>query len=492
MKTSRSDARPIAVALVATLAIAGTIAASTLTGTAAGAAVTAVNPFADAGGFSVYVVEDANLDNTEIEGALAVGGTLRAVTPGSRYPIVHYVAGTAAYTPPVIDGDTTRLLIGGFSLSSGMVDVTGAGAPSGVDGGYAKIVNPVYQFTERGGYVQYRSTAISGSDANGPVIEGKNHVWATDGVAKFQVIGDSVAEYVEQGEGASAVTQCLANLDEASTHHVAVSEDGGKAKLSLVDNKVNIVDYEDLFFWGSYASQIVYDGSVRPSATSPVIVRVPAGTETVKGSVFGESGEFANYVMWDLSAITGAVTLTDRSGSSTRIDGSVYAPNADLTAYFGPLDGQVIARNFTAPAGAGELHAYMFKGAVSCELAGPSTSPSTSPSASTSASPSASSSASVSPSTSPSASPSASVSPSTSPSASTSVSAAPTASESATPDPKSSSTETDGTGNELGDGDDGEGELSTTGFDDIVLGYVAAGVVVVGALLIGGARRRGA
>ncbi|MGC4174114.1 collagen-binding domain-containing protein [Demequina sp.] len=438
MKTSSTDARPFAGGLIAAVAVLGTIAATTVLGSSAGAAETAVNPFDDAGGFSVYAIEDANLFNSEVEGALAVGGTLRAVSPGSRFPIVHYVAGTAAYTPPVVDGDATRLLIGAFSTNSGIVDVSGAGAPTGVAKGYAKIVNPVLQFTERGGYVQYRATSISGSESNGPVIEGKNHVWAADGVAKFTAQGDSVAEYVEQGVGANAVTQCLANPSASHTHQVTVTEDGGKAKLALAANKVNIVDYEDLFFWGNYASQIVYDGATRPSATSPVIVRVPAGTTTVRGSVFGNAGEFANYVMWDLSALSGAVTLTDRSGASTRIDGSVYAPNADLTAYFGPLDGQVIARNFTAPQGAGELHAYMFKGAVTCEIGGASESPSASPSATPSASTSASPSASVSPSTSPSASVSPSTSPSASPSTSPSASVSPSTSPSASVSPSTS------------------------------------------------------
>jgi hypothetical protein len=65
--------------------------------------------------------------------------------------------------------------------------------------------------------------------------------------------------------------------------------------------------------------------------------------------------------MWDLSQHDGAVTL---DGSGTRVDGSVYAPDADLTVDAAPIDGQIIAGNLDLRGG--EAHAYFFAGALPC------------------------------------------------------------------------------------------------------------------------------
>lgn len=332
-----------------------------------------IHPFADAGGFSVYVREDATLLNSEIEGALAVGGTLQGAVSGSRLPIMHKIAGTSAYDLPLVDGDATRLLVGSVSARSGIIDVAGRDADTGTAWGFAKVVSPdepAWTFAARGDYTQYRLD-VSGSEATGPVVEAKNQEWATGGRDSMLTAGDSVAGYVEGGEGFSATSRCLADLatgEREDVHRVGVTEDGGKAVLDLEAGRVNVLDYADLTIATGFASQVVYLDDV-PAADTPVIVRVAPGTTAMHGMEFGTEGQYPRYVMWDLSAVTGAVSITDKSGGVGRIDGSIYAPYAALTASFGPLDGQVIARSLTTTMGSGELHAYMFASPLDCGAA---------------------------------------------------------------------------------------------------------------------------
>ena len=443
-------------ALAAGLSVLAVSAGAIVLGSGGAAGAPApINPFADAGGFSVYVREDARLDNSEVEGALAVGGALDAVAPGQRFPIVHKVAGTSDYTIPVIDGDPTRLLVGTVSPASGVIDVTGHDGDSGLHWGFAKVAQPeepAWLFAERGGYTQYRLDA-PGSEAGGPVIEAKNQPWVSEGRDSMITALPSVADYFGQGQGDEVVAACLAELAEPSADgsaQVTVTNDGGKARLDLTAGTVNVVDYDDLFLSGVFASQITYADAV-PAIDTPVVVRVPAGTTAVRGIEFGSAGQYPRFVMWDLSALSGPVSLTDKQGGAARIDGSFYGPEVDLTARFGPLDGQVLVRNLVTEPGTGELHAYMFASSLTCE-SGPSASPE--------------------PSVSPSASPEPSVSPTgeATPEPSDVSSPAPTGTVTATVEDES---------------------LSRTGADSLLWSGVALGLGAVGAaVLLASSRRR--
>jgi len=366
----------------------------------------------------------------------------------------------------------------------------------------AQPEEPAWLFAERGGYTQYRLDA-PGSEAGGPVIEAKNQQWASEGRDSMITALPSVADYLGQGQGDEVVTACLADLADPSapdSAQVTVTNDGGKARLDLTSGAVNVVDYDDLFLSGVFASEITYNDAV-PGISTPVVVRVPAGTTAVRGIEFGSAGQYPRFVMWDLSALSGPVSLTDKQGGATRIDGSFYGPEVDLTARFGPLDGQVLVRNLVTEPGTGELHAYMFASSLTCETGAPaspgaspepSVSPSVSPSASPepsvspSVSPSASPEPSVSPSVSPSASPEPSVSPSATPSPSATVSVSPT--EEATPEPGDASSPTP-TGSVTAAGEDES--LSRTGANSLLWSGVALGLGAVGAaVLLASSRRR--
>lgn len=348
--------RPAAALLaVGLLAGAGLVVPAT-----SAAAADAVNPFDLAGGFSVYAREDARLDNHETEGSVAVGGELAVRAEGGMYPIVHHVAGTADYTIPTVDGDPTRLLVGSYATTSGLTQITNAGVPADSGDeleGYLKVVgdDPAFGTYQRGDWVRYRTEVDEA-----PSIDATNQKWP-DGAATVATERDSVAAYVEAGATEPAeVRQCLADLVPSGAAHVlTVAEDAGdRVVLSALEpGRPNVVDYAAIA--DAYTVQFA-DGAL-PSADTPLVVSVPAGTTDLRGSVFGAEGAAARYVLWDLSQLDGPVTL---GTGGTRLDGSVYAPTADLTVEAAPLDGQVVARNLTLLGG--EAHAYLFAGSIPC------------------------------------------------------------------------------------------------------------------------------
>ena len=99
-----------------------------------------VNPFAIAGGFTVYAREDALLQNQETEGSIAVGGT--ATVAPRREPTRDGSAGTGDYDLPTVDGDPTRFLVGEYSTAStGILAITSAGTSDPALWGDLKMVD---------------------------------------------------------------------------------------------------------------------------------------------------------------------------------------------------------------------------------------------------------------------------------------------------------------------------------------------------------------
>jgi choice-of-anchor A domain-containing protein len=351
-RTRRGAPARIATSLGLALAL-GALAAP------ADAATTQVDPFDLAGGFSVYARGDAHLTNHETEGAIAVGGELTVRADGGTYAVLHQAAGTADYTIPTVDGDPTRLLVGTYAPGSGLTQITNHGVPAGSGSeleGYLKVVgdDPTFDTYQRADWTRYR-TATEGA----PAIDATNQAWP-DGVSTLATERDTVAAYVESGPGVDTVRQCLADLTTGDrSHRLTVTEDvGDRVVLSAVEPGVpNVIDYADI----AGANQVQFADGTLPSADAPLIVSVPADVTELSGKVFGSAGKAAPYVMWDLSQHDGAVTL---DGSGTRVDGSVYAPEADLVVDAAPIDGQIVAANLDLRGG--EAHAYFFAGTLPC------------------------------------------------------------------------------------------------------------------------------
>jgi len=110
------------------------------TATAGASAAAGTNPFAPLAGFTILTNGDTVLGNSEIEGTVAVGGSL---TTTHGYNFIHTSGLTPAdYALPTVGGDPTRLLIAdqfNVSASSGVSEVSSRGNIRADQLGYLKI-----------------------------------------------------------------------------------------------------------------------------------------------------------------------------------------------------------------------------------------------------------------------------------------------------------------------------------------------------------------
>jgi choice-of-anchor A domain-containing protein/LPXTG-motif cell wall-anchored protein len=364
----------VAAVLVGALALSGAVVL-TPTQPAAAAYPDSFHPFSASGGFTVYAREDATLGNTETEGSIAVGGV--ATKPGAgQYTLVHVVAGTGDYTLPVVDGDPTRLLVGSYDpASDGITAITSAGTSDPSLRGDLKLV-------ERDGPLRASARADwlrlnpdpSRPDQT-PIIDATHQRYPDDAappttaagggsIYTADTSGDAVAGYVEANREASyeQAAQCFADIADPSLgagSPVTIAEDvGDRIVLApLSPDRPNVVDYADI----AGASLIQFSPGPEPGVTNPLIIRVAAGTTEVLGARADPQGAHSPYMLWDLSAVTGEVSVR---ALQARIDGSIYAPDADVTVEAAPLDGQLIGRNVTLLGG--EVHSFLFASEITC------------------------------------------------------------------------------------------------------------------------------
>lgn len=366
--------------LAAALALGGLVGLGAQTATAppAAAAEGDVNPFTSAGGYTVYAQRDAFAGNQELEGSLAAGRNF-ARTTAEQWAVIHVAAGTADYTIPTVDGDPNRLLIGRFDPDTGRnvgeVNITSRGATTSDNVGTLKMVDRdlgPFETSARGeSWVR-----VSQPGSAPPLIDATAQTYPADAqpptggntsifTAQTGGTQDVVAGYVQANQDATTEesAQCLAAMadpDSQDAHHVTVAEDDGDRKVlaPLAADRPNVVAYEDV----AGASLLQFSaGSPTPGQANPLIIRVPAGTTDVQGLRVDPQGQFSPYILWDLSAVTGDVTV-ENTGS--RIDGSIFAPFADVTVDAAPLDGQVMGRDVTLLGG--EVHSFLFASTIPC------------------------------------------------------------------------------------------------------------------------------
>lgn len=366
----RRPRRALAAALALILGATGAVALSPEP--AAAAYPDTFNPFAMSGGFTVYAREDATLGNDETEGSVAVGGTLTKPGDG-QYALIHVAAGTGDYTLPTVDGDATRLLVGSYSPDSGgILAITSAGTSDPALQGDLKMVerDGPFQASQRADWLRLNLDPASPDQT--PLIDATNQQYpagaepptsATGGgsIYTFDTGATAVADYVEANAEASyaQASQCLADVTSTTAYQVGVAEHAGSRVVlePLSADRPNVVDYADI----AGTALIQFSPGPEPGAPNPLIIRVPAGTTDVVGARTDPQGAYSPYILWDLSAETGAVTVTAAEG---RIDGSIYAPEADVTVDAAPLDGQIIGNNVTTLGG--EVHSFLFAGQIAC------------------------------------------------------------------------------------------------------------------------------
>lgn len=364
----------VAMTVSMTLLAAGAVAGGTVAAQAA--PPSSFNPFAMSGGFTVYAREDATLANTETEGTIAVGDV--ATMPNdTQYTIVHVVAGTGDYTLPVVDGDPTRLLVGSYDPASrGILAITSAGTSDDDLHGDLKMVerDGPYQPFARGSWLRL-NTNPTNPDLT-PLIDATHQRYpehapppatatGNSSIYTFNTAPTAVADYVEANreasyEDAASCLDTIADPGQDVGNPVGIADDAGDRVVlePLSPDQPNVVEYADV----SGASLLQFSAGPTPGVTNPLIVRVAAGTTTVTAPRVDPQGAYSPYILWDLSAVTGDVTVTAAQG---RIDGSIYAPAASVTVDAAPLDGQVLGRNVTLLGG--EVHSFLFSGEISCD-----------------------------------------------------------------------------------------------------------------------------
>jgi len=370
--------RFLAAALSATLAATGAVALTALPALPAAAAYPeSVNPFAIAGGFTVYAREDALLQNQETEGSIAVGGTATVQGSSGTYSIIHVSAGTGAYDLPTVDGDPTRFLVGRYSTAStGILAITSAGTTDPALYGDLKMVqrDGPWQPFARADWIRLNQNPSNPDQT--PLIDSTHQQYpasaappsgSTGGGSIYTANTSStaVADYVEANRQASwaEASACFADIADPTAgigYPVTVAEHAGDRVVlgPLSADMPNVLDYADL---GGATLIQFSSGSPTPGVTNPLVIRVPAGTTTVTGARIDPQGQYAPYVVWDLSQLTGDVEVT---AGQARMDGSIYAPDASVTVTAAPLDGQVIAQNVTIKGG--EVHSYLFSSEIPC------------------------------------------------------------------------------------------------------------------------------
>jgi choice-of-anchor A domain-containing protein len=335
-----------------------------------------VNPFAIGGGFTVYAREDALLQNQETEGSIAAGGTATVAPSAAQYTIIHVSAGTGDYDLPTVDGDPTRLLVGQYSTAStGILAITSAGTDDPALWGDLKMVqrDGGWQAFGRADWLRLNQNPSNADQT--PLIDATHQKYPANAAPPAGATGNgsvytantgttAVADYVEANRDASweEASSCLADIADPTGdigHHVGVAEDAGSRKVlePLSPDQPNVVDYAAI----AGAALLQFSPGPTPGASNPLVIRVPAGTTEVIGARADPQGAFSPYIMWDLSALTGDVTMTAAEG---RIDGSVYAPDASVTVDAAPLDGQVVGLNVTLKGG--EVHSFLFSSEITC------------------------------------------------------------------------------------------------------------------------------
>lgn len=366
-------------AVVATAAVALTGAVALAPAAPAEAAYPdTFDPFAISGRYTIYARDNASLGNQETEGTIAVGDTLTK-PGGGQYTIIHVSAGTADYTLPTVDGDPTRLLVSAYSPDSdGILAITSAGTSQPELLGDLKMVerDGPFQPFARADWLRLNTNPANADQT--PLIDATHQSYPDDAAPPASAVGGgsiytsdtaptAVADYVEAGAEASyeQAAQCFADIADPTSgagYPVGIAEDAGSRVVlePLSADQPNVVDYTDI----AGAALIQFSPGPQPGVANPLVIRVPAGTTEVAGARADPQGAYSPYIVWDLSAVSGEVTMTAAEG---RIDGSIYAPDADVTVDAAPLDGQIIGRDVTTLGG--EVHSFMFAGRLTCTAA---------------------------------------------------------------------------------------------------------------------------
>ncbi|GAA4836641.1 hypothetical protein GCM10023221_12310 [Luteimicrobium xylanilyticum] len=339
------------------------LGASTLVGTGlagdANAAESTVCTGYDTDGFTIFVQHDVTLGNDETEGSLALGGDLR-LTKGTN--LLHSTGLTpAGYSLPVVDGDPTRLLVGGTLdlTSQGDLQVTSAGRSDASQLGAIKFGDTAgLELTSRDGVDRLHEAGgsidadpyVDVNDAADQTFDG-DHAVTYAGSA--DVVTSRFPRLVAQGE--SLRTASGDGVAQATVH-----ANGSDGSLSLTAGKLNVLTI-DASTLGAFTA-LTFAGVTPGDGTELVVnvtgtggtVRVPPlrGADMPGQPDATHPNPWAPYVTWNL---TGAGTTTV---TGDLVTGTILAPDVDLTVDANsPVEGQIVAKSLVTRGG--EIHQYL-------------------------------------------------------------------------------------------------------------------------------------
>jgi hypothetical protein len=259
---------------------------------------------------------------------------------------------------PTIDGVATRLLAQKFTGGNGQFEVTRDFVKLG-DTSNLKL-------TQTGpGQVQING---SNGNANEITVNELQNAKLTDFKATKSPVNGYFTGLKDKITSTNACLAGMYNLSEVNK----VSYTNGSVS-GVANGKVNY------FNWSDISNVTIWsEGYSGLSESSPLVVRVPNGTTTINDPLQFLDGhtDTAPYVLWDLSQVTGTVTLNNFRG------GAIYAPNADLIFNMNSsINTQVLGKNivFNAAYDGQEVHQLNFGVKLPCGQSTPTVTPVSAP-----------------------------------------------------------------------------------------------------------------
>ncbi|SCL32442.1 conserved repeat domain-containing protein/choice-of-anchor A domain-containing protein [Micromonospora nigra] len=320
------------------------------------AAVGPVNPVAPALSFGVMTEGDATVISAENDGTMAVGGDLRFGT----YQLALNSSGSF-----VAPGDTvpTSLVVGG------RVDFAGS-----VPGSRLQVLRSTYAKVGDLTGTVVRDTDNNGAQVNTRILPNADYnatprVELTTRQAPSSVGPTSPIDFAAAFESFRGTANDLATCDNTVVLRTPNGDElprpippGSNAVVTLAPGETNVLNLSAT----DLNNIAILTFADQPTASTPLLVNVDTtgvGDDFTwnAGNFAGVGGEQARYILFNFPTAT-RITLP---GSSATIEGTIYAPSADLVDLSASnTEGSIITRTFEHRGG--EVHYFPFDTTLSC------------------------------------------------------------------------------------------------------------------------------
>lgn len=352
-----------------------TVVALTMLGPSGLAVASPAMPTAAALNFNVFVEGDADLVTNESEGPVALGGNL---TIGGTFQVGGASPGT--FVAPG-DGTTPSALVIG-----GRIDfpASAAGAVLFVqNSAYEKLGDPtgaqVLNVDSNNATGNTHTVAAGATYESTPRVE----LRTTQPVASvLQSPINFAAAFADFRSTTTSLATCANTVILTNAQGQPLPRPlppGTNAFLTLIDGVTNVLNIS-----GADLNNITTLTFVnRPTATRPLLINVDTSADntyswTVPTSA-GIGGTDAPYILWNFPTATQIIQMPN----SATLEGTLYAPNADLIDLSAANnEGQIIAASIVMEGG--EVHYFPFAATLNCGLnssATPTATPTVTPTA---------------------------------------------------------------------------------------------------------------